>query len=153
VGDWAGIDLDCDDPLSVAQVLLDVTCVVFEARPVVPVMDAVRVNRKRLHFEMGSKLNEVVRTVRPNHALQPTADRLEITKVKLESRKLKAKARFRQRWLSLLSLGLWTRADRNRSLDRCVVVIGYSWHAIRLGGYAKRAFVGIGDQQYFAATL
>ena len=44
VGDWGGYMLvDCDDPLTVHKFCSTLPAFVFEARPVVPVMDAVRV--------------------------------------------------------------------------------------------------------------
>lgn len=44
VGDWGGHMLvDCDDPLAVHKVCSTFPAFTFEARPVVPVMDAVRV--------------------------------------------------------------------------------------------------------------
>jgi hypothetical protein len=44
VGDWGGHMLvDCDDPLTVHKVCSTFPAFTFEARPVVPVMDAVRV--------------------------------------------------------------------------------------------------------------
>jgi len=54
VGDWGGyMLLDCDEPLAVPQVLLDAAGLVFEARPVVPVMDAVRVELEAIAFRTG----------------------------------------------------------------------------------------------------
>ena len=44
VGDWGGHMLvDCDDPLTVHKFCSTLPAFTFEARPVVPVMDAVRV--------------------------------------------------------------------------------------------------------------
>jgi hypothetical protein len=44
VGDWGGHMLvECDDPLTVHKVCSTFPSFTFEARPVVPVMDAVRV--------------------------------------------------------------------------------------------------------------
>lgn len=44
VGDWGGYMLaDCDDPLEVHKFCSMLPAFTFEARPVVPVMDAVRV--------------------------------------------------------------------------------------------------------------
>jgi muconolactone delta-isomerase len=44
VGDWGGyMMLDCDDPLAVHKFCSMLPAFEFEARPVVPVMDAVRV--------------------------------------------------------------------------------------------------------------
>ena len=44
VGDWGGHMLvECDDPLTVHKVCSTFPAFTFEARPVVPVMDAVRV--------------------------------------------------------------------------------------------------------------
>lgn len=44
VGDWGGYMLaDCDDPLEVHKLCSMLPAFTFEARPVVPVMDAVRV--------------------------------------------------------------------------------------------------------------
>jgi len=44
VGEWGGhLLVDCDDPLTVHKFCSAYPSFVFEARPVVPVMDAVRV--------------------------------------------------------------------------------------------------------------
>ena len=44
VGDWGGhMMVECDDPLTVHKVCSTFPAFTFEARPVVPVMDAVRV--------------------------------------------------------------------------------------------------------------
>jgi len=44
VGDWGGYMLaECDDPLEVHKLCSMLPAFTFEARPVVPVMDAVRV--------------------------------------------------------------------------------------------------------------
>ena len=51
VGDWGGYMLvDCDDPLAVHKVCSMLPAFVFEARPVVPVMDAVRVEQEAMAF-------------------------------------------------------------------------------------------------------
>ena len=48
VGDWGGyMMLDCDDPLAVHEFCSMLPAFVFEARPVVPVMDAVGWNWRR----------------------------------------------------------------------------------------------------------
>lgn len=51
VGDWGGYMLvDCDDPLTVHKFSSMLPSFVFEARPVVPVMDAVRVEQEAMAF-------------------------------------------------------------------------------------------------------
>ena len=50
-GDWGGyMLLDCDDPLAVHKFCSMLPAFVFEARPVVPVMDAVRVELEAIAF-------------------------------------------------------------------------------------------------------
>ena len=51
----AGICLDCDDPLAVHKFCSMLPAFVFEARPVVPVMDAVRVELEAIAFRDGLK--------------------------------------------------------------------------------------------------
>lgn len=56
VGDWGGYMLvDCDDPLTVHKFCSLLPAFVFEARPVVPVMDAVRVELESIAFRDGLK--------------------------------------------------------------------------------------------------
>ena len=56
VGDWGGHMLvDCDDPLTVHKVCSTFPAFVFEARPVVPVMDAVRVELEAIAWRDGLK--------------------------------------------------------------------------------------------------
>jgi hypothetical protein len=56
VGDWGGyMLLDCDDPLAVHKFCSTIPAFVFEARPVVPVMDAVRVELEAIAFRDGLK--------------------------------------------------------------------------------------------------
>jgi muconolactone delta-isomerase len=56
VGDWGGyMLLDCDDPLAVHKFCSMLPAFVFEARPVVPVMDAVRVELEAIAFRDGLK--------------------------------------------------------------------------------------------------
>jgi hypothetical protein len=51
VGDWGGYMLaDCDDPLTVHQFCSLLPSFAFEARPVVPVLDAVRVEQEAMAF-------------------------------------------------------------------------------------------------------
>src|SRR5436190_37307 len=51
VGDWGGyMLLDCDDPLAVHKFCSMLPAFVFEARPVVPLMDAVRVELEAIAF-------------------------------------------------------------------------------------------------------
>jgi uncharacterized protein DUF3303 len=51
VGDWGGyMLLDCDHPLAVHKFCSMLPAFVFEARPVVPVMDAVRVELEAIAF-------------------------------------------------------------------------------------------------------
>ena len=56
VGDWGGYMLvDCDDPLTVHKFCSTLPSFVFEARPVVPVMDAVRVEQEAIAWRDGLK--------------------------------------------------------------------------------------------------
>ena len=56
VGDWGGYMLvDCDDPLTVHKFCSTLPAFVFEARPVVPVMDAVRVELEAIAWRDGLK--------------------------------------------------------------------------------------------------
>ena len=56
VGDWGGyMMLDCDDPTAVHKFCSMLPAFVFEARPVVPVMDAVRVELEAISFRDGLK--------------------------------------------------------------------------------------------------
>ena len=56
VGDWGGyMLLDCDDPLAVHKFCSMLPVFEFEARPVVPVMDAVRVELEAIAFRDGLK--------------------------------------------------------------------------------------------------
>jgi len=51
VGDWGGyMLLDCDEPLAVHKFCSMLPAFTFEARPVVPVMDAVRVELESMAF-------------------------------------------------------------------------------------------------------
>jgi len=54
VGDWGGYMLvDCDDPLAVHKFCSMLPAFEFEARPVVPVMEAVRVEREVMAWRDG----------------------------------------------------------------------------------------------------
>src|SRR4029077_309771 len=56
VGDWGGyMMLDCDDPLAVHKFCSMLPAFEFEARPVVPVMDAVRVELEAIDGGEGLK--------------------------------------------------------------------------------------------------
>ncbi len=56
VGDWGGyMLLDCDEPLAVHKFCSMLPSFTFEARPVVPVMDAVRVELEAMAFRDGLK--------------------------------------------------------------------------------------------------
>jgi muconolactone delta-isomerase len=56
VGDWGGyMMLDCDDPLAVHKFCSMLPAFEFQARPVVPVMDAVRVELEAIAFRDGLK--------------------------------------------------------------------------------------------------
>jgi len=60
VGDWGGyMMLDCDDPLAVHKFCSMLPAFVFEVRPVVPVMDAVRVELEAIAFRDELKSNDV----------------------------------------------------------------------------------------------
>ena len=56
VGDWGGYMLvDCDNPLTVHKVCSTFPAFAFEVRPVVPVMDAVRVELEAIAWRDGLK--------------------------------------------------------------------------------------------------
>jgi hypothetical protein len=56
VGDWGGHMLvECDDPLAVHKACSTFPAFTFEARPVVPVMDAVRVELEAIAWRDGLK--------------------------------------------------------------------------------------------------
>jgi muconolactone delta-isomerase len=56
VGDWGGyMLLDCDDPLAVHKFCSMLPAFEFQARPVIPVMDAVRVELEAIAFRDGLK--------------------------------------------------------------------------------------------------
>jgi muconolactone delta-isomerase len=56
VGDWGGyMLLDCDDPLAVHKFCSMLPAFEFQARPVVSVMDAVRVELEAMAFRDGLK--------------------------------------------------------------------------------------------------
>jgi hypothetical protein len=56
VGDWGGyMLLDCDDPLAVLKFRSMFPAFEFETRPVIPVMDAVRVEQEAMAFRDGLK--------------------------------------------------------------------------------------------------
>src|SRR5690242_21822761 len=56
VGDWGGyMLLDCDDPTAVHKFCSMLPAFVFEARPVIPIADAVRVELESIAFRDGLK--------------------------------------------------------------------------------------------------
>jgi hypothetical protein len=56
VGDWGGyMLLDCDDPTAVHKFCSMLPAFVFEARPVIPIEDAVRVELEAIGFRDGLK--------------------------------------------------------------------------------------------------
>jgi hypothetical protein len=56
VGDWGGyMLLECDDPLAVHKFCSTLPAFEFEARPVIPVMDAVRVELEAMAWRDGLK--------------------------------------------------------------------------------------------------
>jgi hypothetical protein len=56
VGDWGGyMLLDCDDPTAVHKFCSMLPAFVFEARPVIPIEDAVRVELESINFRDGLK--------------------------------------------------------------------------------------------------
>ena len=56
VGDWGGYMLvECDDPLTVHKFCSTLPAFSMEARPVVPVMDAVRVELEAMAWRDGLK--------------------------------------------------------------------------------------------------
>jgi muconolactone delta-isomerase len=56
VGDWGGyMLLDCDDPTAVHKFCSMLPAFVFEARPVIPIDDAVRVELESIAFRDGLK--------------------------------------------------------------------------------------------------
>ena len=58
VGDWGGYMLvECDDPLTVHKFCSTLPAFTMEARPVVPVMDAVRVELEAMAWRAGLKTN------------------------------------------------------------------------------------------------
>jgi uncharacterized protein DUF3303 len=57
VGDWGGyMLLDCDDPTAVHKFCSMLPALVFEARPVIPIEDAVRVELEAIAFRDKLKL-------------------------------------------------------------------------------------------------
>ena len=60
VGEWGGYMLwDCDDPLAVHKFRSMLPAFEFQVRPVVPVMDAVRVELEAIAFAMDSNANDI----------------------------------------------------------------------------------------------
>ena len=58
VGDWGGyMMVDCDDPLTVHKFCSTLPAFVFEARPVIKVEDAVRVELEAIAWRDGLKQN------------------------------------------------------------------------------------------------
>jgi muconolactone delta-isomerase len=56
VGDWGGyMLLECDDPLEVHKFCSMLPAFTFEARPVVPVADAIRVELEAMAYRDGLK--------------------------------------------------------------------------------------------------
>ena len=56
VGDWGGYMLvDCDDPLAIHKFCSMLPAFHFEARPVVPVEDAIRVELEAMSYRDGLK--------------------------------------------------------------------------------------------------
>jgi hypothetical protein len=56
VGDWGGyMLLDCDDPTAVHKFCSMLPALEFEARPVIPIEDAVRVELEAMAFRDGLK--------------------------------------------------------------------------------------------------
>ncbi len=56
VGDWGGyMELDCDEPAAVHKFCSMLPSFVFEARPVIPIEDAVRVELEAMAFRDGLK--------------------------------------------------------------------------------------------------
>ena len=56
VGDWGGyMLLDCDEPAAVHNFCSMLPAFVFEARPVIPIADAVRVELEAMTFRDGLK--------------------------------------------------------------------------------------------------
>lgn len=56
VGDWGGyMLLDCDDPTAVHKVCSMLPAFVFEARPVIPIDDAIRVELEAIAFRDNLK--------------------------------------------------------------------------------------------------
>src|SRR5437764_8247356 len=64
VGDWGGYMLmDCDDPLEVHKFCSMLPAFEFQARPVVPVADAIRVKREAMAWRNSSKISDPVRAM------------------------------------------------------------------------------------------
>ena len=63
VGDWGGyMELDCDEPAAVHKFCSMLPAFVFEARPLISIEDAVRVELEAMAFRgMGSSRNEAAR--------------------------------------------------------------------------------------------
>ncbi len=56
VGDWGGyMMVDCDDPLAVHKLCSMLPAFTFQAHPVVPVMEAIRVEQEAIAFRDGLK--------------------------------------------------------------------------------------------------
>src|ERR1700731_4729736 len=56
VGDWGGnMMVDCDDPLAVHKFCSMLPAFVFEARPVIPITDTLRVELEAIAFRDGLK--------------------------------------------------------------------------------------------------
>ena len=64
VGDWGGyMMLDCDDPATVHKACSTWPAFVFEARPVIPIEDAVRVELEAIAWRDGLKKKVTSRRV------------------------------------------------------------------------------------------
>jgi muconolactone delta-isomerase len=71
VGDWGGyMLLDCDDPLAVHKFCSMLPAFEFQARPVVPVMDAVRVELEAIAFRDGLQRKWYSRVSRHIHLVR-----------------------------------------------------------------------------------
>src|SRR5712692_2115226 len=106
VGDWGGyMMLDCDDPLAVHKFCSMLPAFVFEARPVVPVMDAVRVEQEAIAFRDGLKAKRCCNTVRPNQTMQLTPGRRTTHLLHEFNPSICRHTRARSRQLILFSLG------------------------------------------------
>ena len=62
VGDWGGyMMLDCDDPAAIHKFCSMLPAFVFEARPVIPIKEAVRVELEAIAFRDGLQASDAAK--------------------------------------------------------------------------------------------